>query len=174
MAKEKLFTPEDFDKPKDKSFLQKHKWWILGIAVLSAAIVLCFIFCTKEEKKEEAAEQEQMEQVSENPEKLVTTTKTEGVETKITEDTHEVANVESESNTATAPVAETSKPEVKQRVSTTIPAAQPTNVSDNVEQEAMNVIRGDYGIVPERREKLGSKFQEIQNRVNQLKKEGVF
>lgn len=55
-----------------------------------------------------------------------------------------------------------------------IPSAQPTNISDNIEQEALNVIRGEYGVFPERREILGSKYQEIQNRVNKLKKQGVF
>lgn len=48
------------------------------------------------------------------------------------------------------------------------------NVSNDVEAEAMKVIRGDYGLGQERKDKLGSKYQSIQNRVNELKREGVF
>ncbi len=38
----------------------------------------------------------------------------------------------------------------------------------------MKVIRGEYGIGQERKDKLGAKYQPIQNRVNELKREGVF
>jgi hypothetical protein len=38
----------------------------------------------------------------------------------------------------------------------------------------MKVIRGDYGDGEERKEKLGSNYQSIQSRVNELKREGVF
>lgn len=169
MAKEKLFTPEDFDKPKDKSFWQKYKTWILGGATLiMAAVVLCCIFYGKDEQKGgKAIEQEHTAQITEKTEAQVVDAESEGVETLTTEEPQKVENEESE--TIPASVAEIPKSEVKQEV-----AAQPANVSNNVEQEAMNVIRGDYGNVPERREKLGNKYQEIQNRVNQLKKEGVF
>ena len=170
MAKEKLFTPEDFDKPKDKSFGQKYKAWILGFSALLilVAVVLCCIFCGKDEQKEEKTiEQEHTVQVTEKSENQIADTETESVKTQTTEETQEEENGEPEATPD--PVAEVPKSEVKQEV-----AAQPANVSDNVEQEAINVIRGNYGNVPERREKLGSKYQEIQNRVNQLKKEGVF
>lgn len=49
-----------------------------------------------------------------------------------------------------------------------------SNVSNDVEAEAMKVIRGDYGVGQERKKKLGVKYQTIQNRVNELKREGVF
>ena len=49
-----------------------------------------------------------------------------------------------------------------------------TNVSNDIEAEAMKVIRGDYGIGQERKDKLGSKYQTIQSRVNELKREGIF
>ncbi len=48
------------------------------------------------------------------------------------------------------------------------------DVSNDVEAEAMKVIRGDYGIGQERKNKLGDKYQTIQNRVNELKREGLF
>lgn len=48
------------------------------------------------------------------------------------------------------------------------------NVSSDVEAEAMKVIRGDYGNGVERKDRLGSNYQAIQNRVNELKREGLF
>lgn len=49
-----------------------------------------------------------------------------------------------------------------------------SEVSDNIQAEALKVIRGDYGIGRTRKEKLGNKYQIIQNRVNELKREGMF
>lgn len=48
-----------------------------------------------------------------------------------------------------------------------------TTLSD-VEAEALKVIRGDYGNNPERKATLGDKYQPIQNRVNELKRQGYF
>lgn len=168
MAKEKLFTPEDFDKPKNKSFWQKNKGRIISVAaiLIIAAIVLFCVFCDKTEEKDEAIEPAKSEQTVAGAEVQVSSEGSETIETTTGPETQEVEQVEEQ------PVPDsdgtTSKEEMKPE------ASQPANVSDNIEREAMNVIRGDYGNVPERCEKLGSKFQEIQDRVNQLKKEGVF
>lgn len=50
----------------------------------------------------------------------------------------------------------------------------PSVVSNNVEAEALKVIRGDYGIGQERKNKLGNQYEAIQRRVNELKREGAF
>ncbi len=47
-------------------------------------------------------------------------------------------------------------------------------VSNDIEAEALKVIRGDYGIGQERKNKLGNQYEAIQRRVNELKKEGAF
>lgn len=54
--------------------------------------------------------------------------------------------------------------------------ASPTavNVSNDIESEARKVIRGDYGVGQERKNKLGNKYESIQSRVNELKREGIF
>lgn len=57
---------------------------------------------------------------------------------------------------------------------TTQNAASNSNVSNDVEAEAMKVIRGDYGVGQVRKDKLGTKYQPIQSRVNELKREGIF
>ena len=172
MTKEKLFTPEDFDKPVDKTFWQKYKGWILSI-VVSLIVVTIVLFCIFSRKdKQNEVEVIEKEHVSINSESAVASNGTEDKEFETIQDAQEVANVESE--TSTTKVEDFQEPEIKQENTTPKREDQTASVSNNVEQEAMNVIRGDYGNVPERREKLGSKYQEIQNRVNQLKKEGAF
>lgn len=57
---------------------------------------------------------------------------------------------------------------------TTTSVASNANVSNDVEAEAMKVIRGDYGVGQERKDKLGTKYETIQSRVNELKREGIF
>lgn len=69
------------------------------------------------------------------------------------------------SETESRPVANTVS------VASSAPAAE---VSSDIEAEAMKVIRGDYGTGLERKLKLGSKYREIQNRVNELKSQGAF
>ena len=173
MAKEKLFTPEDFDKPKPRK--KKPILYIIIGCIAAAALVVGIIALVKScdtQKEVKDEEQEQTEQVAEGAQTQVSNEGSETMEAETTPETQEVESVE-EQTTAT-PVVATPKEEPKPEATPAKPVAQPANVSDNVEQEAMNVIRGDYGNVPERREKLGSKYQEIQNRVNQLKKEGVF
>lgn len=169
MTKEKLFTPEDFDKPKVKNFWQKYKGWILGLAALLivVAVVIFCIFFGRVEQKESTLEKEQLEQVSKDSDTSAFIS--EGIEDEIGK---ENAGIESES--ASAPATETRNNEDIKDVSSSKGSSQFDRSSDNIELEAMNVIRGDYGNVPERRVRLGSKYQEIQNRVNQLKKEGIF
>lgn len=173
MAKEKLFTPEDFDKPKNKSLCLRYKGVIICIiALLIIAIVLCCIFYYKEH---DTTEQQQAEQIVQVCDAGVTSVETEAAETQNTPESQETERIQvKETGTNSAHAPETTKQEAKQADDKNTHTTQPTNISDNIEQEAMNVIRGDYGNLPERRERLGSKYPEIQNRVNQLKKEGVF
>lgn len=73
-----------------------------------------------------------------------------------------------------------SEPTSTESPATTSEAAPKTNsltnatALDNVEAQALNVIRGDYGVGQERKNKLGTQYQAVQNRVNELKREGVF
>ena len=81
--------------------------------------------------------------------------------------------------TADEPAEETADEPVQSnpRVAQTQPvqsAAAPASVSGDIETEAYNVIRGDYGNGRERMEKLGSRYQEIQSRVNELYRQGNF
>ena len=71
---------------------------------------------------------------------------------------------------ATAP--ENDKPAAK--AADKQPAAAKAAPTGDIEDTAMNVIRGNYGNGNARKQNLGDKYQTIQNRVNQLKREGAF
>lgn len=47
-------------------------------------------------------------------------------------------------------------------------------VSSDIESEAIKVIRGDYGNNPGRKNNLGDKYEDVQKRVNELKRQGKF
>ena len=48
------------------------------------------------------------------------------------------------------------------------------SVSNDVEAEALKVIDGVYGNNPDRRKLLGDRYEAIQSRVNEMKRQGLF
>ena len=61
-------------------------------------------------------------------------------------------------------------------VSTPSTSTQPMSapsVRSDVEAEALKVIRGDYGVGKERKDKLGAKYAEIQGKVNEMYRQGL-
>lgn len=162
MATEKLFKPEDFDKePREPE--KKNKWWIIAAVVVVVAVIVAII-CIKSCKTEEASQQdEQLTPIAEVTDTVVVV---------------EEALVPESPDTlweGTTPQVE-NEPVVTQRETNVAatPAPQTLPVSSDIETEAMKVIRGDYGNNPERQSLLGSKYQPIQDRVNELKRQGVF
>lgn len=80
-----------------------------------------------------------------------------------------VAQPKPAATTVTADV--TDKPSTNERkTSVTRRTDSPTG---SIEQEALSVIRGDYGVGAERKELLGKRYAEIQRRVNQMYKKGL-
>ncbi len=166
MAKEKLFTPEDFDKPTDKKWYQtivaKIVFVIIALAIIAAAII-CFISGKSDNeahltKSEEAS----VEAVSS------TTLPDENIDPTITEVVAESVHLqEDEAVAKTEEIIETTTGPADTQVSASV-------VEGSTDSEALKVIRGDYGNVPQRKELLGARYTEIQSRVNQLKKEGKF
>ena len=155
MAKEKIFKPEDFDKGDKANKNWFHKWgpWILGGAAL-CALVICG-FCLWPPNN--AQQPEDNTNIPTKEDSTVVPS------SKIEEET---TVPEYLGNTENEKVEETKEIGINER---NIPV-----VSSNIESEALKVIRGDYGNVPERKSKLGPHYQSIQDRVNQLKKEGFF
>lgn len=153
------------NKPKSKNWL----WILLGVIVFG---VIGYIFFSKSgDKAAETSDQEAEVVVA--PSEPTDTTIVEGTEGEeiAPENDNEVANnpeIQS-SDAVETPATVDNTSNGTPSTSVNVP-----NVSNDVEAEAMKVIRGDYGIVQERKDKLGSKYQTIQSRVNELKREGIF
>ncbi len=153
------------NKPKSKNWL----WILLGVIVFG---VIGYIFFSKSgDKAAETSDQEAEVVVA--PSEPTDTTIVEGTEGEeiAPENDNEVANnLETQSSDAVeTPATVDNTSNGTPSTSVNVP-----NVSNDVEAEAMKVIRGDYGIGQERKDKLGSKYQTIQSRVNELKREGIF
>lgn len=155
-------TPEG---PKSKLWF----WILLGIVVLGG--VGYMFFSKSGDKVAETPDQEAEVVVA--PSEPTDTTIVEGTEGEEIdpENDNEVAN---NPETQSSDAVET--PATVDNTSNGTPSTSVNvpNVSNDVEAEAMKVIRGDYGIGQERKDKLGSKYQTIQSRVNELKREGIF
>lgn len=176
MGKEKLFTPEDFDKESrtteprsgtgiDNNDLKRKKLlrWLFGFLFLCGIIVL--IVCLK------GCDAVQ------SPTEVSSTTTTTDVVDKVVIDTTksiEVSEIPLEEITLDdIRVTEKGKTvEIDSNAQQSMTSER--NVTSDVETEAYRVIRGEYGNNPERKLKLGPKYQPIQNRVNDMKRKGVF
>jgi FtsZ-interacting cell division protein ZipA len=169
MAKEKLFTPEDFDKPTDKD----NKWVKkLLIGIVGLIIVGLIVWGIKA-----------MTTQSSTSDSTQTASRTDYAKTEAANNAQENGDITTETqqvvtNEQPTPAEDTedisADSSAPQTPNISTAQVQNSSVSDDIEKEAQRVIRGDYGNVPQRKELLGSKYQQIQNRVNQLKKEGAF
>lgn len=147
---------------KSKGFL----WVIFGVICVAAFVVSQKVSDDPAQSTEDqTVELEQTEDVSTQ-------------DVSIDEPIPAVESASAETAQATAPQIQQDEqnPEARNQKSTSKVATQSPISSDrdDIEREALNVIRGMYGDGKIRKEKLGSRYQDIQNRVNQLKKEGLF
>lgn len=155
-------TPEG---PKSKLWL----WILLGIVVLGG---VGYMFFSKSGDKVAETPEQEIEAVAESsvPADTIAAGDTD-IEEAVPNDGNEAANT-SEPKSPDAVETATTVDNTSNVSSST--QVNESNVSNDVEAEAMKVIRGDYGIGQERKDKLGSKYQTIQSRVNELKREGIF
>ena len=69
--------------------------------------------------------------------------------------------------------------EVQEESAVSVPESTQTlsnnneNTNSDIEQKALDVIRGKYGNGNERKEKLGSDYSAVQKKVNELYKQGI-
>jgi hypothetical protein len=96
------------------------------------------------------------------------------VQPEVTEETGDTDGVNSTSEPATQAEEVQSQPQEQDQVHTQPTTSVTDNVSGDVEAEALKVIRGEYGDGQVRKDKLGNRYEAIQSRVNELKREGVF
>jgi hypothetical protein len=166
MAKEKLFTPEDFDKPSPKCNrrMKKTLAGIVGIIIVGLiawGIKLLSVSSTTPESPQPTPPAYTASAVNQESAGDTITLKEVVNEAQPTVEKQDDITVEKTANSTEPNISTT-------QISTN------TSVSDDIEKEAQKVIRGDYGNVPQRQQLLGSRYQQIQSRVNQLKSEGVF
>lgn len=166
MGKEKIFKPEDFDKDPDTSE-KKYTGKIVGAAIVVLLIVGIIVFfgmkgCGSDNPSK------QLPQSVEEPIILDSSSEMRSeVETEESQMSDAAINTDKAKDGASS---ERDRMEESPAVTT---SPSPEVLSD-IEQEAMKVIRGDYGVGQERKDKLGTQYRPIQNRVNQLKREGAF
>ena len=166
MAKEKLFTPEDFDKEPKTPKKGYIKWIIIAAIVILA--ILAIIFGLKGCNSDNQSQSTEISSISVS-EMQDSVAALEGVEDidSIADGTHQAKESFDEQTTDKSTISIESPEKIAEPVSN-------TDGVSNVETEAQKVIRGDYGNNPERRKNLGSNYQSIQNRVNELKRQGAF
>ena len=160
-------TPE----PEEK---KNGKWLWVILAIIVIILLIWWLLPGKSTESSPIVEEETIEEV-----------------TTPTENTEEVSN-EAEIPSGGDAVEENANNDesfnpseaVVNTQETTPAATQTTNnvatnnassvVSNDVEAEALKVIRGEYGIGQERKNRLGNRYDAIQQRVNELKREGAF
>ncbi len=167
MAKSKnLFTAADFTKDGGK---KKSKIWIVIAAIVVIAVVaVAVIILTKKDKSTEStiSEPAPVEQVVTTPaestqpaEDAATTTAQEAPKTE------EVKVQPIQAQPETVKTAQTSAP-VQYTGDTSILNGKTLNEKANI------VIRGTFGNNPDRKRVLGDAYQEIQDRVNEMYRNG--
>lgn len=176
MADNKIFTEADFDKEphtSNKKFGYKNPWLIVGVIVLLCIIGYFFLskFDNGSQKPVIVKDKTGVENISVPSD---TTNSKEAVKEGVGETESEVVENSNNNVDESTAMVESVKPTETTTIDNAKTSVRTTNVSNDVEAEAMKVIRGDYGIGQERKNKLGDKYQTIQNRVNELKREGLF
>ena len=156
------------DAPKSRKMI----WLIIGV------IVLCFlgyfIFSKPDNDGQKPVVVEDKTEVENISVPSDTTNSKEAVKEGVGETESEVVENSNNNVDESTAMVESVKPTETTTIDNAKTSVRTTNVSNDDEAEAMKVIRGDYGIGQERKNKLGDKYQTIQNRVNELKREGLF
>jgi cytoskeletal protein RodZ len=158
MAKSnKLFTEDDFSKDGGKKF----PWWIV-IALLAVAIIVALFLLLKKGKSEPTQpEPVQVEQVASIP------------ETTPSPDEATVASTDNVSTTQEAPKADAPKVEEQKQTTSNQYSGDLSILNGKTLKEKANVvIRGYFGNNPERKRTLGDAYREIQDKVNEMYRNG--
>lgn len=143
---------------------KSRKIWLWFALVVVAALLAYFLWPTANDVAEDQAVENAMQPEDETTD-------------SVTDEATATPDADAQSEGAAEIESEPTSTELP---ATTSEAAPKTNSStnatalDNIEAQALKVIQGDYGVGQERKNKLGTQYQAVQNRVNELKREGVF
>jgi len=160
-------------EPKQK---KNKKWLWIILAIIVVILLIWWLLPGKSTDSEPVIEEETIEEV---------TTSVDSTEKVSENEEIPVGDEAEEENVNNDETSAASEPVVNTPVATSVPAAPQSTinandsnatslVSNDVEAETLKVIRGKYGIGQERKNKLGNKYEAIQRRVNELKREGAF
>lgn len=168
MAKEKIFRPEDFDKAPKKLKTNYSKWAIVAIIIIIIIVIMFFMLRgdNSDTQSQNLNSIQQVVGVNYNS----TTDASIAIESKPI-NTNIAHSVESSSN---EDVVGTENQTLKAEIEKTQYSTNRMNVTFDVDDEAIKVIRGDYGVGQIRKDKLGVRYQTIQSRVNEMKRKGIF
>lgn len=166
---EKIFKPEDFDKPSKPDSKKSRTWlWILLAAFVMVGVVVAIVL-SKDSKTDENNSNlptDQVEQTMDTPEEV--TAEEETNVSSEAETSEETATESVPDQTVTPVQLEQSKPQTPSNTNTSTNRGA---LSSDLEENAKAVIRGDFGNGQERKEALGNSYTEIQNRVNEIYRE---
>ena len=157
-----LFTSDEFQKNNGK---KKSPWGIIVSCLTVIALIGVCIVLMKPDKSDHTDK--------DTPEEV-----TEFVVSEQTETSSSTDDV-TKQQTPTEP-ADNNPSGGTQTQSTTSQPAKATNTSKatgltgDLEKDALKVIRGTFGNNPDRRRILGDKYQVLQDKVNELYREGKF
>jgi hypothetical protein len=153
------FPPGFFDKPSEEIGLTDwlHKHWksvslfsIVALCFVGGGIAFLPLRCSKDQKTNI------LNNISDS---LSTDTIL-----PVVVDTVPTTNLQTEGNELP------DISELNEQTQTTI--EEIVTVEESIEETVLSVIRGNYGNNPVRRRKLGDRYQDIQDRVNQMYREG--
>lgn len=143
--------------------------WLITIVVL-LIVLLIFWFLFMRDTETEPTEQQATEQLASEPAVPVEVPESDSavvsevaIKEEVVEAAENPATTGSSSNSAST------------SSSAPVSASTPSSAAiSDIDAEAWNVIRGEYGDGQVRKNRLGTRYHEIQNRVNQLKRDGKF
>ena len=155
MATNNIFSDQDFEKTPNEN--KNRKPLIYGGIVAGLIAIAAIVYAIWDKGGNEARpDNPPVAMVSDT---TATTSKVDSVEVK--------TNVEADQ------VVEEPKQEIDSKpTQPTQDAQKPSAPVEEVKAAAISVIRGNYGNNPERRRKLGDRYQEIQSKVNEMYRNG--
>lgn len=172
----KIFSEEDFDKPSQELAWYKVTWkkTFAGIIIVAAIIAIVF-FATK--RRASISPEGQGGQVADTISaidstsvKLTVAKDTTSVLSEVTDDATPAEKQDISNDNENRLESTQKQSNIGKTKSAT--TDMPIEATADVEAEALSVIRGDYGNNPDRRRLLKERYQEIQDKVNEMYRNG--
>ena len=190
----KLFASEDFDKNNVSEKSPKRPWWPWALAAVVVCGGLVFLLTRGNDSSgdevaqanvplvEDSATQDNPATTTQDSVMADTETQTEeqpsvqddDSKAESTQETTDKPNTQQQNQGSVnkpSPKPQSNKPTVNDKPTVSNNVASAT-VNGTVEEEAWSTIRGNYGNGAARKEALGSRYNEIQAKVNEFYREG--